>query len=90
MTGPGDTHARLIVALAEAEAQAWESLARYKYIMFGYWAGQWVLLNRTGRLNRPSPFRELVAVARRVRPEAIPRAKPKPSATAPEPLKVAA
>ena len=48
----------------QAERKAWDSLARYKFQMFGYWAGIWVHLNRIGRENRPNPFRGVVQLAR--------------------------
>lgn len=44
--------------MREAERKAIDSLARYKFLMFGYWAGVWVHLNR---------FRSVVAEARNVR-----------------------
>ena len=47
-----------------AEAQAWTSLRRYKFVMFGYWVGVWVHLNRLLPTRRPNPFRELVAIAK--------------------------
>lgn len=51
--------------LLEAEQKAWDSLARYKFQMFGYWASIWVHINRVGGFNRPNPFKELVALARK-------------------------
>jgi len=48
----------------EAQTKAINSLARYKFMMFGYWAAVWVHLNRISKLNRPNPFRELVKVAK--------------------------
>ena len=53
--------------LAEAEAKAFDSLARYKFAMFGYWAGIWVHLNRITRSNLPNPFKDLVKLAREIR-----------------------
>lgn len=50
--------------LDEAEAKAWDSLARYKFWMFGYWAAIWVHLNRASQFRRPNPFLELVKFAR--------------------------
>ena len=47
-----------------AEQKAWDSLARYKFQMFGYWAAIWVHLNRISGEKRPNPFRLLVANAR--------------------------
>ena len=50
--------------LDEAEAKAWDSLARYKFMMFGYWASIWVHLNRAGGFNRPNPFTGIVRLAK--------------------------
>lgn len=57
----------LATELQEAETKAWDSLGRYKFQMFGYWAGVWVHLNRIGGFNRPNPWKELVAAAREKR-----------------------
>ena len=51
-------------ALDEAEEKAWNSLGRYKFHGFGYWAGVWVHLNRIGGFREPNPFKDLVATAR--------------------------
>lgn len=60
--------ARIAVELAAeldvAEAKAWDSLAKYKFQMFGYWAAIWVHLNRIGGFKRPNPWKELVVTAR--------------------------
>jgi len=53
--------------IQEAADKAIESLARYKFVMFGYWAGIWVHLNRIEGKRRPSPFRALVQAARVIR-----------------------
>lgn len=64
--GPiGSLEDRVLAKLAEAERKAWLSLAGYKFIMFGYWAAQWVLL-RSCAGPRPNPFRVLVSYARQV------------------------
>ena len=47
-----------------AEAKAWDSLARYKFQMFGYWAAIWVHMNRLCAEKKPSPFTSLVRNAR--------------------------
>lgn len=60
--------AAMVGELDEAEAKAWESLARYKFAMFGYWAGVWVHLNRVGRFRHPNPWKGLVHTARARRP----------------------
>jgi hypothetical protein len=49
----------------EAEAKAWDSLARYKFAMFGYWCGIWVHLNKISGQRRPNPWAELVKAARK-------------------------
>lgn len=51
-------------AMDHAEKEAWNALARYKYWMFGYWAGEWVKLKNLAGLNPASPFAELVKLAR--------------------------
>lgn len=53
--------------IQEAAAKAVDSLARYKFAMFGYWAGIWVHLNRIEGRKRPSPFTALVQAARVIR-----------------------
>jgi hypothetical protein len=50
--------------LAEAEHKAWDSLSRYKFQMFGYWAAIWVHLNRIGNFRRPNPWKSIVTAAR--------------------------
>ena len=47
-----------------AEQKALDSLARYKFQMFGYWAGIWVHLNRIEGKKRPNPFKDQVLSAR--------------------------
>jgi len=55
---------RIEAELDEAERKAWDSLARYKFMMFGYWAGIWVHLNRIAGSKRQNPFRSAVKLAR--------------------------
>ena len=50
--------------ISEAETKALDSLSRYKFLMFGYWAGIWVHLNRIDGSKRVSPFSKLVELAR--------------------------
>lgn len=50
-----------------AERHAWDALGRYKFVMFGYWCGIWVHLNRLCATPKPNPWRDLVAAARRHR-----------------------
>jgi hypothetical protein len=56
----------LLKELDQAERDAWKNLARYKFWMFGYFAGRWVFLNRILKANRPNPFKRLVLAAREV------------------------
>lgn len=63
----GGAEERLLEDLEEAERKAWDALARYKFMQFGYWAAIWVHLNRVGRFRRPNPFRRVVEEARRAR-----------------------
>lgn len=58
---------KVIHELDAAERKALDSLARYKFQMFGYWAAIWVHLNRISGENRPSPFTRLVREARAMR-----------------------
>lgn len=62
-SGPLRIAAELAAELDVAEAKAWDSLSRYKFMMFGYWAAMWVHLNRIGRFKRPNPWVELVKLA---------------------------
>ena len=55
---------KLSEEIDDAERKAIDSLARYKFWMFGYWAGIWVHLNRIEGNKRPSPFKRLVNTAR--------------------------
>ena len=62
----GDTaEGRLNDELNDAAAKAWDALSRYKFQMFGYWAGIWVHLNKIEGKKRPNPFRSAVLVAKR-------------------------
>jgi len=47
-----------------AYQKAIESLAKYKFMMFGYWAGIWVHLNKLGQTNEANPFKEFVDLAK--------------------------
>jgi hypothetical protein len=55
---------RLIEDRDEARRKALQSLAKYKFAMFGYWAGIWVHLNRIIGDRQPNPFTDLVNLAR--------------------------
>lgn len=50
--------------LEEAEEKAWDSLSRYKFQMFGYWAAIWIHLNKIGGFHKPNPFADLVHIAK--------------------------
>ena len=52
--------------LDEAAEKAIASLAKYKFMMFGYWAGVWVHLNRMLPERRSNPFLRLVQCARAI------------------------
>jgi len=55
--------------LDEAKRKAIDSLSRYKFMQFGYWAAIWVHLNRLSGGNRPNPFKFLVDKARQEMPK---------------------
>ena len=59
-----DLWVRLEADLDESEEKAWDSLARYKFQMFGYWSAIWVHLNRVGNFGRPNRWRGLVKYAK--------------------------
>lgn len=61
-----DVQTRLEAARDDAQAKAWDALARYKFWQFGYHASRWVQLNRLLGDRRANPFRDLVHHARRV------------------------
>ena len=54
----------LVAEMYLAEERAWKALARYKFMMFGYWAAIWVHLNAIGEFHRPNPFHKAVLLAR--------------------------
>ena len=55
--------------LDDAEKKAWDSLARYKFWMFGYHAASWVNTNRLTKkhfsVSHGNPFKELIDIARK-------------------------
>lgn len=59
-----ETSRRLVEEMDRAELKAWESLGRYKFLMFGYWAAVWVHYNRISGTSRPNPWKDLVRRAR--------------------------
>ena len=48
----------------EAYDKAIDSLARYKFMMFGYYAAIWVYLNQIDSQKEGNPFKSLVEKAR--------------------------
>ncbi len=69
---------KIIHEMEEAHLKAIDSLSRYKFVMFGYWAAIWVHLNRLGGFGQPNPFHDLVETARNQRDK-----KPEPKAPNP-------
>lgn len=63
-SSPARATGTILEEMSAAEAKAWDSLKRYKFWMFGYWAAIWVHLNRIGGFKRPNPFAEIVKLAR--------------------------
>jgi hypothetical protein len=61
---PDTPEGRMSWELQQAERKAWDSLSRYKFQMFGYWAAIWVHLNRISGARLANPFAELVAEGR--------------------------
>ena len=55
-------------ARLDAERKAWDSLSRYKFEMFGYWASAWVKYNQLMPKEQklPNPFKSAVHLAREV------------------------
>lgn len=49
-----------------AYEQAIDSMTRYKFMMFGYWAAIWVHLNNLSNEKEPNPFKPFVHQARRL------------------------
>ena len=47
-----------------AYQKAVESLAKYKFMMFGYWAAIWVHLNKLDQTNEANPFIDFVKLAK--------------------------
>ncbi|MBU2249705.1 MAG: hypothetical protein KKD77_23360 [Gammaproteobacteria bacterium] len=47
----------------EAYSKALNSLAGYKFYMFGYWAATWVQMNRLSRVRKANPFNPFVELA---------------------------
>jgi len=51
----------------EALIKALDSLARYKFMMFGYHAALWVTLNSMDTHREKNPFTPLVNLARKLK-----------------------
>jgi len=51
----------------EAKKKAFDSLAGYKFYMFGYWAATWVQMNKLCRIREINPFNQLVDLARKLK-----------------------
>lgn len=51
----------------EAENKAFDSLSRYKFYMFGYWASLWVQMNKLCRIREPNPFGRFVELAKKIK-----------------------
>ena len=62
----------LIERLNESEMKALDSLGRYKFEMFGYWASTWVKYNQLAydmriiNKKNPNPFKDLVKKAKAI------------------------
>ena len=78
MTELTELQSGLVQDLDEAELKAWDSLSRYKFQMFGYWAAIWVHLNRIGEFKRPNPFKDLVNRAKKYPTPPALRQEPRP------------
>ena len=55
---------KITEAKQEAYETAIDSLARYKFMMFGYWAAIWVHLNNLDDNKEANPFKGIVTCAR--------------------------
>ncbi len=48
----------------EAYENAIDSMARYKFMQFGYWAAIWVHLNQIDKEQESNPFKSYVELAK--------------------------
>lgn len=55
----------LLAQMLKAEKKGWDALSRYKFWMFGYWAGIWVHLNHISGMKKPNPFKAAVKLAKK-------------------------
>lgn len=53
--------------LQEAEFKALDSLSRYKFMQFGYWAAIWVHLKHMSNQTHSSPFAPFVRLAKELK-----------------------
>lgn len=51
----------------EAKKKAFDSLSRYKFYMFGYWAATWIQMNKLCRFREINPFNKLVHLAEKIK-----------------------
>ena len=58
------TKRKILDELRAKETTAWDSLSKYKFIMFGYHAAIWVTLNRIHRCRQRNPFLDVVKLAK--------------------------
>jgi len=65
--GDMDQDLGLRFEILDAEKKAIDALSRYKFMMFGYWAGVWVHLNRISSQKRKNPFLKIVKLARELK-----------------------
>ena len=68
-----DLPARLRAELDEAEEKAWDSLARYKFQMFGYWMCHLGASEPRGRFRQTEPLARAGADRKRARPVQVKR-----------------
>jgi len=60
----GEGTDKILNELSAKETAAWDSLSKYKFIMFGYHAAIWVTLNRIHRCHQRNPFLGVVKLAK--------------------------
>jgi len=61
----GDTvQDRVDGSMAQAYDKAIDALSRYKFLMFGYHAAQWVTLNKCQKIQDANPFKPFVKFAK--------------------------
>lgn len=61
------TETRIRTKMAQAYDKAMTSMAGYKFLMFGYWAAEWVKLNGLLFNKDPNPFKDLVICSREMK-----------------------